>query len=219
LEELATNQYTAAVIDMHMPGVDGIEVARLYNFSNPDEGTRVPIIMMTADNRPEVMADADFAGITRFLVKPLKPSLLVEAINSVINPRENSSQEIQSRQEPSEINFPAVLDRDVIAELLSYMEDADQSVFFAEFLEDARTYMRSVEKIISSTTLDKLRDDMHALCGAARTVGAKRLAAYARRVEFMAADELKSSQQQIAVDLTALIDESERALRNLIVAA
>lgn len=220
LEELTNGDYDVAVIDMHMPRMDGIEAARIYNFSNLEEAHRVPIIMMTADNRPEVVADADLAGITRFLVKPLKPSLLVDAINSLLVPRHprtaNDAVLASTSATLAAESAPAVLDHEVITELLSYMDAGDQEVFFAEFIEDARRYRQSLAAVGEAANCNKLRDDMHALCGAARTVGAKRLAAYARRLEFMASAQLSATATQIHADVGALIDDVARELQGLI---
>ena len=89
-------------------------------------------------------------------------------------------------------------------------------MFFGEFIEDARRYRQSLATVGEAANCDKLRDDMHALCGAARTVGAKRLAAYARRLEFMASAELAATATQKHADIGALIDDVARELQGLI---
>ena len=220
LHELTEGSYEIALIDMHMPVMDGMEVARLYNFSVTDPAQRIPLIMVTADSRPEAAADAELAGITRFLTKPLKPSAMIKAINNVL--KEKGDQVLSpSKFRASDTSIApsntetALLDEETVFELLSYMEDEDRRQFFAEFAEDARSYVGSLDHTKSARELDKIRNAMHALCGAARTVGAIKLAAYARRIEFVPSSDIANSHVKMQSELSMLVAESERALRKV----
>ena len=72
--------YDAALLDMHMPGRDGIEVAKIYRFAAFDRDGLIPIILLTADCTTEAREDAESAGITCFLTKPILPSEMVRAV-------------------------------------------------------------------------------------------------------------------------------------------
>ncbi len=220
LIELTDGAYAAAIIDMHMPTMDGMEVARLYNFSVTDPAQRIPLIMITADSRPEVVADAELAGVTRFLTKPLKPSVMLETINHVLRNKGHEASAITatrtSRTRIGKIDIDSVLlDEEIVTELLSYMDGLERTLFFAEFSEDARSYVDSLEHVQSAQDFEKLRHNMHALCGAARTVGALRLAAYARRVEYMPIADITKSVAHLHSELGALVVASELALRKV----
>lgn len=220
LIELTEGEYAVALLDMHMPVMDGMEVARLYNFSEIDPQRRIPLIMVTADSRPEIVADAELAGVTRFLTKPLKPSAMIEAINNVLSEHGvRAVVEPMYRPEPVAADatdvVPELIDESIVQELLGYMEGEDRAVFFSEFSEDARSYIRSLEHTATEPELEKVRNDMHALCGAARTVGALKLAAYARRIEYMPGREIANSDARIRTELSALVQDSEEALRTL----
>lgn len=216
LEALAAGEHDIAIVDMHMPGMDGLEVARMYNFSNFDPSTRIPIIMMTADSRPEVVADADLAGIDKFLIKPLKPSLLIKTVSGILTAR-GISAEIKARAEVSTAVLPQeqaskLVDETVVRELMSYMEHDDCAIFFAEFIEDANSYLATLSDTAALEDLTSLRNSMHALCGAARTVGAIRLAAYARRIEYLQAGEIRTHADEIHQALRTLITDSAREI-------
>jgi two-component system, sensor histidine kinase RpfC len=220
LIELTDGSYAAAIIDMHMPTMDGMEVARLYNFAVTDPALRIPLIMITADSRPEVVADAELAGITRFLTKPLKPSVMIETINHVLKDKGHEASAIviprTSRARIRKMDVDSVLlDQEIVTELLGYMEGQERSLFFAEFSEDARSYVDSLEHTHSAQDFEKIRNNMHALCGAARTVGALRLAAYARRVEYMPTADITKSVAALQSELGELVAESELALRRM----
>lgn len=64
-----------AVLDIKMPGMDGLEAARIIN----DERI-CGILMLTAFSQREVVEEARDAGALAFLVKPFQKSDLVPAI-------------------------------------------------------------------------------------------------------------------------------------------
>jgi two-component system, sensor histidine kinase RpfC len=217
LDHLSTDEYDIAIIDMHMPGIDGLEVAKLYNFSHYEPSSRIPLVMMTADNRPEVVADADLVGISKFLVKPIKPSLFIEIIQGLVGP--SSPENLRPGRGATNLAHAGLdselIDEEIVLELLGYMEGEDKATFFAEFIEDARSYIQSLAHVDAGADLDRLRNDMHALCGAARTVGARRLANYARHIEYLGADEIKSANTKLRDELAVIVDLSEDELRKL----
>jgi CheY-like chemotaxis protein len=67
------------LLDIHMPGMDGIAVARAIRALSAPIG-HVAIIAVTADHFPETRARCRAAGVTDLLAKPLIPQELVEKI-------------------------------------------------------------------------------------------------------------------------------------------
>jgi two-component system sensor histidine kinase RpfC len=209
LDELSTQRYDIALIDMHMPVMDGLEVARLYNFASFDEAARTPIIMVTADNRPDVVADADFAGISRFVVKPIKPSMLLRVVHDLLQDSNATPTSESTSPDCAEVRVivpeeqsEPLLDLVILGELLSYMDTAEAKQFFDEFRQDAHAYINTLRLIGQhDSAFSKVRDDMHALCGAARTIGAVELAAIARRVEYSKEEEVRSRPGALVVEL------------------
>lgn len=219
VRELTQCKHDIALIDMHMPVMDGMEVVRLYHFAITDPAERIPIVMVTADSRPEIVADAELAGVTRFLTKPLKPSAMIETINRIMRARgrEPAPPSLRSARDRAQQNQPArtpgILDREILDELLEYMEVGERESFFNEFFEDAQGYIEGLSTIEGEQSLEKIRGEMHALSGAARTIGATKLAAYARRVEFMSGVDIRNTGSILRDELAALLDESTAALR------
>ena len=209
LDELSTHKYDIALIDMHMPLMDGLEVARLYNFASFDEDARTPIIMVTADNRPDVVTDADFAGISRFVVKPIKPSMLLRVVHDLLQDSNATPASDAIPPNPAEVKVivpdeqsEPLLDLVILGELLSYMDTVEAKQFFDEFREDAHAYINTLRLIGQyDSAFSKVRDDMHALCGAARTIGAVRLAAIARRVEYSKEEDVRSRPGALVAEL------------------
>jgi len=64
-----------AILDVKMPGVDGLEAARIIN------GEKIcGVLMLTAFSQREVVEQARDAGALAFLVKPFQKSDLIPAI-------------------------------------------------------------------------------------------------------------------------------------------
>src|SRR5881296_2254525 len=64
-----------AVLDVKMPGLDGIEAARKILDERP-----IPIVMLTAYGEQELVARAVEAGVFGYLVKPFRETDLLPAI-------------------------------------------------------------------------------------------------------------------------------------------
>ncbi len=81
LDELEMTElpYQLALIDWHMPGMDGIEATRRILASGRIQ-SKPKIIMVSAYGREELVEQAEAEGVKRFLVKPVSPSSLLDAI-------------------------------------------------------------------------------------------------------------------------------------------
>jgi two-component system sensor histidine kinase RpfC len=212
LAELSSGRFDAALIDMHMPRMDGLEVARHYNFATFDDDARTPIIMVTADNRPDVVADADLAGISRFVVKPIKPSILLRTLQDLLEQRGESEHTAATGEPLAGLASGAVeagLDPVILDELLSYMEGDEARQFFAEFGEDAHGYIDCLRSFATGQIdFEKVRERMHALSGAGRTVGAPVLADRARQIEYGSEAEFAPLAAQLADELDVALTQA-----------
>ncbi len=72
----AGDEYDLAILDMHMPGMDGLELARLLRDDRPE----LPLVLYTSLGGAEA-ADPIFAGV---LAKPVKQSQLFDMLVSVL---------------------------------------------------------------------------------------------------------------------------------------
>jgi len=66
-----------AILDVKMPGLDGIEAARKILEERP-----IPIVMLTAYGQKELVARAVEAGVFGYLVKPFREADLLPAIQT-----------------------------------------------------------------------------------------------------------------------------------------
>ena len=68
------------LLDAHMPQMNGLEVQRQL----VDLGVRVPTIVYTADDAPELKVRYLAAGVAAYLRKPIAGDDLIEAIEGVM---------------------------------------------------------------------------------------------------------------------------------------
>jgi CheY-like chemotaxis protein/HPt (histidine-containing phosphotransfer) domain-containing protein len=83
LEELQRRSRDLVLMDWRMPGMDGIEaIGRILALPALDPVPK--IILLTAFGREEVLRGAQEAGASGFLLKPVTPRLLLEALMEAV---------------------------------------------------------------------------------------------------------------------------------------
>lgn len=80
LEALQSFQPDLVLMDMHMPGANGVELTALIREHQAFMDT--PILFLSGDNDPDVRVDAMSAGGDEFLTKPIRPKELIAAVQS-----------------------------------------------------------------------------------------------------------------------------------------
>lgn len=84
LEQLRSQDgFDAVIVDLHMPGMDGLETARAIR-SSPERWSRIPVIALTARSDEPAVAAATAAGMNGFLVKPVEAPLLYETLTRLV---------------------------------------------------------------------------------------------------------------------------------------
>jgi response regulator NasT len=68
-----------AILDVKMPGIDGIEAARRITAQ-----VRVPVLILTAFSQRNLIEEARDAGVAAYLVKPFQRGELVPAIEVAV---------------------------------------------------------------------------------------------------------------------------------------
>jgi CheY-like chemotaxis protein len=70
------------LLDISLPSLSGLEVLRAIR-STP-EWQRIPVIMLTANGRPESIAEATALGATEYLKKPFSPEHLLRTVATFV---------------------------------------------------------------------------------------------------------------------------------------
>jgi FixJ family two-component response regulator len=68
------------ILDVHMPGLNGLEVQERLNRTRPD----IPIIFVTAADEVGIREQALAAGAVAFLRKPFNSDLLIKTLHAAL---------------------------------------------------------------------------------------------------------------------------------------
>ena len=85
LEQLREHEFDLVLMDVQMPGMDGLEAARAIRRGDAGERNRsIPIVALTAYASPEDEAACYDAGMDDYLSKPLKIGTFLETVRQII---------------------------------------------------------------------------------------------------------------------------------------
>ncbi|ACB36365.1 multi-sensor hybrid histidine kinase [Leptothrix cholodnii SP-6] len=82
-------RYDAAVLDMSLPGIDGLELA--VEIRRRRSAEELPIVMLTSLGQRHALADEQRAGLAAFLSKPIKASALFATLVAVVQGRQRAA--------------------------------------------------------------------------------------------------------------------------------
>jgi DNA-binding NtrC family response regulator len=80
IREARAGSFNAVIMDVCMPGLDGVEAFRVIRQEYP----RLPIMLMTAYANPELLAQAQSEGVLMILPKPLPLAKLTETLSDLL---------------------------------------------------------------------------------------------------------------------------------------
>jgi CheY-like chemotaxis protein len=80
---LQSNTYTAAIIDLALPGMDGIQL--LDHIRSSDSLSSLPCVAITAYHTPELKQQSLEAGFDSYFAKPLDRTIFLEALFNLLN--------------------------------------------------------------------------------------------------------------------------------------
>jgi two-component system chemotaxis response regulator CheY len=84
LEKLRTlSTGDLALCDVNMPRMTGLEMV----LEAQRAGLTIPILMLTTEGQPSMIRDARRAGAKGWIVKPVKPELLLIAVDKIVGAR------------------------------------------------------------------------------------------------------------------------------------
>jgi len=85
LEAFERQRPSVAILDLRMPGLDGMQLTSLFRARDPD--AKIPIIILTASGGPAEWRRLSEMGATRFLVKPVVLDDVVSLVRRSLHER------------------------------------------------------------------------------------------------------------------------------------
>ncbi len=206
LEDWQAGHFDFILMDMMMPEMDGLEATRRIRVAERSRGGgHIPIIAMTANAMTGDRERCLDAGMDGYISKPVKPDVLYEEIDRVLNGRHGSVTVAPSQLDEVEQGLP-VFDR---ADALSRIADDDEllTTLIEMFLDDAPRYLGDLDAAMATSDWPKLSHAAHTLKGVLATFSARRSEQLARELE----DAAKSGQGAVCGSLVPLLHQEVEA--------
>lgn len=198
--------FAAVVLDLRLPGADGLETARAIRALVPAERARVPLIALSAHLDPELQGRALASGFDAVLRKPCDPDALGEAI------RRGGAAATPHAAGPEEAAVPLLDGRLLRAHRDALGEPALRGVVRA--LE--RTAAETLERLAGEADPIACGNALHRLKGAAATLGLLRLERCCGTLQRLLAE---AAAEPLGPRLEAALEPSLEALRRALDAA
>ncbi|MCE8027051.1 ATP-binding protein [Billgrantia aerodenitrificans] len=193
LEVAGRESFDMIFMDVQMPGMDGLETTRRLR-SRGGWLAEVPIVAMTAGGPGAERERCLVTGMSGYLAKPLRRAELAAALRQGLSGKE--------RAEGAEESVGAdMLDEGVLGELRESLGLEALAALFAVHREQLQQHTESLEQAFEQRDLAALAARAHRLKGESGSLGGRRLADSARRLELAARHE---RQDEAAVELRVL---------------
>jgi CheY-like chemotaxis protein len=213
VEAAAAEDFDVILMDVRMPGMNGLEATRLIHALPAPRGT-VRVIAVTAQAFAQQIEICRQAGMDGHVSKPFKQAVLLAALANRTTTPGGTELAVTppAAAQTSTASEPPVLDRAAYEEVTEYLSPADLQ-------ENLRTLITRGEALLhrlrTSETLPQfgeLAEAAHKLAGGAGTFGFLSVAAAARRFE-LAADMGEAETVRFADHLATSIKASLTVVR------
>ncbi|MEO7432430.1 MAG: ATP-binding protein [Dokdonella sp.] len=179
LSAIENERFDAGIIDLHMPGLSGIDVLRQARVM--EAGQRVtPFIILSADALATTVRACEEAGARAFLSKPVALNRLLEVLTEIaIGVDKQDAQPAVARsvvasRDPQE----AAISSEALQGLAELqLGDDFVALFVDECLRDSLKIIGELSRCGATGHWDAFRDQCHALKGVAANMGACHLVA------------------------------------------
>ena len=213
LDALAASEFDLALVDLHMPGLSGVDLIRQLRVMEAGSPRRTPVVVLSADATPEAVQACTTAGARAFLTKPFVVARLLDVIADIAAgtstlPMVEDARAHAAIQPTSEILDPAVLD-----EFASLGMGAEfEAEFVGQCVADARVAVQRLRIAAGASDWEQLREQAHALKGIAGNMGLVQLAAHSGMLMKMTGLELGRDWARHADTLAERLRAGEQAL-------
>jgi two-component system sensor histidine kinase RpfC len=192
LDLLDRMSFDIVLMDMNMPAISGLDVARMYRFTHTDR-PHLPIVALTAEATEAARRQCADAGMDAFLTKPVDSKALFATIDRLVGGEPVPPGRLQAEPvsgdphpdpspllESADLSDPGVNEPSIDVAALDKLRSVDDDPAFVaqiadEFLHDGEELLIELEHSWACGDLYAFKDHAHSLRSSASYVGASRM--------------------------------------------
>ncbi|MDX8407130.1 MAG: ATP-binding protein, partial [Mariprofundaceae bacterium] len=211
LDALAGDEhFDLVLLDMHMPGLGGMEVLKQYRFM--DTRAKVPVIMLSADALPETVHESLAAGADDYLTKPVDVTSMLQTISRYAPNHGEPIAEVSQAAESG--NHDRVLDQSLLDELVWVIATREKfQRLLNTFTRSSRERIQALKACAANEDINQFLIEIHTLKGGASVLGAIHVTAACLDAEKRKDALDASSMNSLITELESLLDNALAALQ------
>lgn len=179
IEAYASGSYDVVLMDVQMPGMDGLLATRRIREMESGTGLRIPILALTAYAANEDRNKCLDAGMDGYLSKPFKPAELLAALRQICECTSPAGTQSDDDLQKNRIQDNALYDLPVFDRdgLLVRLEGREDFVarFIGMFRTGAASQWKDLSRGVSAQDNEAIRIHAHSIKGLAANIGAERV--------------------------------------------
>ena len=207
---LASSSYDLVLMDVRMPGTDGLEATRqIRKAEQASNKRRLPVIAMTASAMASDREMCREAGMDDFVSKPFLPQTLADVLTKWLPAAPNPAgtpQQPASSQASSRFNLASLLSR-----LMGNQRLAE--IILDGFLSDMPGQLQSLKNYVQSGNAKQIGDQAHLVNGAAAAVSGEAMCSVALKMELAGKAGDLATARECMLNLAAEFDLLHEAIR------
>ena len=204
---LAEQKFDVILMDISMPGMDGVEATLRIHQVHKNLGLKIPIIAMSAHIFPQEVESYLDAGLDGFVGKPIEPDRLNELLLGV-------SQAQEKLVSMPKISAMHLVNEKLLNDDLSVLGPACMQDMVSLFDQACIDNLAAIQVARLAQDWLKLSDLAHNFKNASSSLGLETLHQLVNQLENQAKHGQPTSIDLILEDLPSLIKSSQKALNN-----
>ena len=210
LELLEEQAFDLVLMDISLPGIDGIEATQRIRAHADATIRSLPVIAMSAHVFDNEVAQHLQSGMDAFIGKPIAPDGLAQTITSVLGRTPGARAALDGGR--ADDRGESIIDPAVLAQDRAVLGAERGGLMVDTFIETAPAQIEGIRQALAEGRAERAADLAHALRGAAGSLGLRRLA---DRCGVLEARARTPEAAAVAEGLDRLFDESREALVTL----
>ncbi|MET0066407.1 MAG: response regulator [Candidatus Thiodiazotropha sp.] len=219
MEAFDTNDIDLAILGRNLPGLDGLEVMREFRMGY-GLIRKIPFIILTPQISKAAEAECRSAGADRIHQTPLIIDELLGSVSQLLD-ASSADRTAKPRGPVQPTRFAAVhpqcVERDTL-DMLSRLSERED--FFEElvnnFLDDIHACATRIKRALEANNTEQFRDEVHAIKGAASSIGANHLLNKSIQLYRLTGQEIRQQGERRLDELNQSIEDTRHALEDYI---